>query len=419
MKLSDAIEYSYIKTIRDKKNIYFTIILVICCLLITGSISFLNAFFSRLEESNNLSASARSLLVYEKEPGSGFKNLEGIEHILDINDEQGFVLVNVKEYKNDNYDGRIELIYGNEHNLPKNIIGESFSENDTGVAICPINFYPSSMMEYPRGKKNIFLDGNKLLNTTFEINEEVFNVLNNEVVTTGHYSKKFKIIGLYDHIEQFTEPFQCYVPQRDIVEIFNKTMGGLYNEEGEKISCKQVEILVDKYSNVNKVKKLIEEKGFEVNYVEIQNISYQNSIKLTCAIIVLIVILCIVFITSYYVKKNTVISSSNFGVLKALGYSNENVSTLNVCQTIIITAISYIISSLLFITTTIFLKHYLKQYLLYTGHGYYLDQYISTYLTSFIIIIVIPIISTLYFTNKKNKVNINDNIKGWFTINNS
>ena len=50
-------------------------------------------------------------------------------------------------FKNSKYTGNLEFIYGSKNTLPRNIEGNVFDKNDTGVAICPKYFYPSHIQK--------------------------------------------------------------------------------------------------------------------------------------------------------------------------------------------------------------------------------------------------------------------------------
>ena len=64
--------------------------------------------------------------------------------------------------------GNVEFVYGSEYMLPNDIIGEKFSENDTGVAICSNNFYPDNSKVELFSQGGIFsLMKTSFYNTTF------------------------------------------------------------------------------------------------------------------------------------------------------------------------------------------------------------------------------------------------------------
>lgn len=418
MKISDNIKYSWIKTIRDKKNIYFIIILTICSILMIGAISFSKAFFTALEESKDFDVSSRSLLIM---PGvKSSRNLINekkdeiakMDHVLEIVSSRGFVVGHAEEFKSNIHSGGIEFIYGSENTLPDEIIGEKFTSEDTGVAICPINFYPGSMIEYPKGQKNIFLNGYDLLNKTFEISNDVYDVVDKKVVQVGKYNKKFKIIGLYDAYKYGQFPFNCYISGKDIEEIYSNTTDSLISDEGIAATDPSSQIVVDKYENTKEVRNKLINMGFDVNYIVEQNIEYQNSIKYTCLIVVFIVTICILFLTIFYVKKKNINNSYELGILKSMGYFNKNIVVSNTIQILILSLFSYILGAILFLVGINLANLILKDYLLFTGYGFYLDQYIITYMLALLIILIIPVVTTIIYTHKKIKETTMYIIKG-------
>lgn len=420
MKLSDSIKYSFLKTIRDKKNIYFVIILVICCLLATGAISFSTAFFSELKRSENSNISSRSLFATPKINDiskakefmdENISKLEQMEQVLETTQDIGMVYVTVDQFKSPIHSGGIELIRGSENTLPQNVIGDKFTSDDTGVAICPINFFPGNMVNYPKGEKDIFINGYDILNRTFEASVEIYDVVDKKVVEKGKYKKNFKVIGLYNPDETSNWLFQCFVPSKDIAEIYYSSMGKLFNTE----SLPSINVLVDKYENLENVKKEMIKMGFEVDYSIEYDTSFHNSIKYTCALIVFLAIICVIFITTLYIKKRNTNSSYELGILKSLGYPDRDITTINTFQIVLMSIISYLISTMIFITVTMLIRTIFKNYLIYTQHSYYLNQYLTTYLISLVIILILPMISSVIYTrkiinNKANYIIRNDNL---------
>ncbi len=421
MKLSDSIKYSWIKTIRDKKNIYFIMIFIICSILIIGAISFSKAFFTEVNRTTVTNISSRTLYIVPNKNSVSEANkfmkenlnkVLKLDHVLEIPPNVSFVRVDVEEFKSSIHTGDIELIYGNENSLPENVIGEKFKSDDTGVAICPINFFPGSMMKYPKGEKNIFINGYDLLNKTFESSVDTYNIINQKVVKTGTYKKKFKVIGLYNTEETGGWLFQCYVPIKDIDDIYNHSIGNLTNTDGETVTYPSSQVLIDKYENVEKVKKELIKMGFDVDYLVEPDINFYNSIKLTCLVIILVAIISMIFLTIAYVKKKNLNDSLELGVLKSLGYFNKDIIITNTIQILIMSLLSYIISITIFAIGILFIKNIMRNYLLYTQHGYYLDQYLITYVLTLIITLLLTVISTIIYTNKIAKKSSNLIIKG-------
>lgn len=421
MKLSDSIKYSFLKTIRDKKNIYFMIILIICCLFATGAISFSIAFFTHLDKTLNSNVSSRSLIIsinqnkFKSNPNllnEKKDEIKSLKHVLEVSFGNSFVAVDVEDFKYGQYDGRIELVYGSENTIPKEIIGKRISSNDTGVIICPINFYPGSTLEYPKKQKNIFINGYDLLNKTIEIQKDIYGIKDEKVVKMGKFKKKFTVIGLYDPSDIDGWLFQCFAPGKDIEEIYEKTMGNLYTEENENLSIPSSTVIVDEYENTKTVKNKLIDMGFDVNYVTEQNLSYQKNIKLTCIFIVLISIMGIIFSTVSYIRKKNINQIYDFGIMKSLGYQTKNIIIIYALQTCIIVVFSYTISMLVYVWGLEIIKMNFSQYLIFTGHSFYLNQYIITYILSFLIILVLPILFTILFTRKKNNSSAMSMLKG-------
>ena len=138
MKLKDIIKHAKNKVLREKKNLYFVLIITICTVVIIGACTFQNVFVGSLNNSLENDSMYNNILIFPRSEDVDkygydyeytFEDIYGIDHVVDIYslDRNAYYSTDITTYE----DGAIDFVRGTEYTLPKDIIGESFSEDDT------------------------------------------------------------------------------------------------------------------------------------------------------------------------------------------------------------------------------------------------------------------------------------------------
>ncbi len=394
MSLKSSIRYISIKLRRDKKNLFLMIFLIICSVVILTTLTFRNNYLKNLQNSIDKSITFRTLVVDPTDdPLSEDEKILGVNHVLEVyQNNYGFYDINVPTYNTENYDGMVELLYGTENILPENVIGKKFSKDDTGVAICPIVFYP--WMDGSKEMKNDYLDGNKLLNTTFEVEREVYKFIDGKVVKSDEkYHKTFKIIGLYDNNEVYQDPFNCYISASDMKDLYDSTIQNNPNVLYGKFA------VVDDRSNVEYVMKELSNLGFTSQVQSYIDSKLINSLKNTCNFIIIFTICIMIFISLMYIHKKNINDMYQYGVLKSLGYRNKDILKINIFQLLFMSIISFFIGILIFELLFRFAIIFYQKYFIY--NSIFVRHFVDAYLITLIIILFIPTIISYLLLNKK------------------
>ena len=93
MKLKDIIKHAKNKVLREKKNLYFVLIITICTVVIIGACTFQNVFVGSLNNSLENDSMYNNILIFPREEdvdkyGSDyeytFEDIYEIEHVVDI-----------------------------------------------------------------------------------------------------------------------------------------------------------------------------------------------------------------------------------------------------------------------------------------------------------------------------------------------
>ena len=140
--LIDFIKLSFIKFIRNKKNIFYVLILSIFTVILLSLITFEKSLVNYIDNFIVKNIGFRTLSVSPKNSSKdlGYSELVNIEHVVDVHSANYDTVSVESSFKTEDLDGYVDFVYANQNTLPNVIIGEKFNASDTGVAICPI-FY--------------------------------------------------------------------------------------------------------------------------------------------------------------------------------------------------------------------------------------------------------------------------------------
>ena len=234
--------------------------------------------------------------------------------------------------------------------MPKVINGENLTNESLGVGIIPKKFYPDGSLGTEIKKENVsFLNGEdfigKYITTKYNICDE-----NDKKIDVGTYT--FKVIGVYDSVNNIDEANTVYIPYKDLEKIQN-----YYNEKVK------TETNIDIGENYETVIALVDDtKKIEIieNYFSSQmNISAfrqmsQGWVDVICVIVFFIgiglsIISFIYSIISISLNMfNSIQKRQNeIGILKAIGYTNKHIKRLILCESLIISFISLVVSILI------------------------------------------------------------------------
>lgn len=403
MKTKDSIKYALTTTFREKKNFYFILILMICTVVLIGTLTFKKLFSYDLENDSYNNLLYRKLIVSPKdihgvEYDYHYEKLYDIKHVQEIyNMRYDSIGLNVKKYKNNIYNGKIEVLYGTKNTLPKEIIGKGFEENDSGVAICAKNFYPSINSYEKINLETKFLDGKELIGTSFKIDEPIYERINGKLHESDEtYSKEYKIIGVYDTSKTKDATYSCYISGEDARELYDTTSKVLnMNTLSPEI------VVVDKNENIDYVITEIGKLGFRAERQIVINKSLLSNIKIISLFIVVVTIIVITLLTISYVKKKSLDDSFEIGLLKSLGFKIKDIQKISFYQIIVLIIFSFLLGCIVFEITFILLNTIFKNYLIY--NNYMLKLFITPFVISMLIIIILPTLVNYLYTKKKIK----------------
>ena len=407
MKSKDVIKHAKNKVLREKKNIYFVLIITICTVVVIGVYTYKNMFMKSVNNTIENDSNYRNILIFPRDEDVDkygndyeytFEDIYEIDHVVDIYSlrRNEFLSLDVTTYE----DGTINFVRGTEYTLPKDVIGETFSEDDTGVAVCPIDFYPYLKEPNLYGFEYSFLDGKELIGTTFTVEGDIEDRVNGEVIDTGEdYKKDFKIIGVYDSAVYGKDPNSCYISAKDLDEIYD-----VFWSFRNPNSMSATVVKVDDRSNMNYVMQEMSALGYSVNGPQAGfDSGPQELLKLICNAIVAVAIVVTIVLTIAYVKKKVINDSYDIGLLKALGYQKNDILKINVAQIIMIALAGYVIGLFMFEIVYWIASRYFKSYMLWNYT--IIEHYIGGYIVALIVVLAIPAIVDMILIKNRIKRN--------------
>lgn len=403
----DFLRLSFIRLFRNKKNAFYVIVLSLFTVVLLSLLTFKNSLINYIDNFIIKNIGFRTISVSPRDDVEdfGYSDLISINHVQDVHSANYDTASVESTFKSDELDGYIDLVYANYSILPTNVVGEKFDADDTGFAICPIDFLPSSEAFNLLVDEKNFLSGYELLNTSFQINYYSYLFDGKRLIENDKYIKEFKIVGIYDAKKVMNPSNTCYISKKDMEEI--KSITTVNNEN----TIYGFMVVVDNIKNVELVLNDLEKKGFSRVNIRSQ-IDYDiiNKILFACNIVVSVIMASIVIIIINYTKKKYFNDIKSIGLLMTMGYSNNIIVFIYLLEIVYSSIFSYLIGLFLFLIIYNLIKFYFLKGLIYSGFEILL--HLNTFLISvFVVIFTSIIVALLYFLKNKRK-NINLMIEG-------
>ena len=403
----DFLKLSFIRLFRNKKNAFYVIVLSLFTVVLLSLLTFKNSLINYIDNFIIKNIGFRTISVSPRDDVEdfGYSDLISINHVQDVHSANYDTASVESTFKSDELDGYIDLVYANYSILPTNVVGEKFDADDTGFAICPIDFLLSSEAFNLLVDEKKFLSGYELLNTSFQINYYSYLFDGKRLIENDKYIKEFKIVGIYDAKKVMNPSNTCYISKKDMEEI--KSITTVNNEN----TIYGFMVVVDNIKNVELVLNDLEKKGFSRVNIRSQ-IDYDiiNKILFACNIVVSVIMASIVIIIINYTKKKYFNDIKSIGLLMTMGYSNNIIVFIYLLEIVYSSIFSYLIGLFLFLIIYNLIKFYFLKGLIYSGFEILL--HLNTFLISvFVVIFTSIIVALLYFLKNKRK-NINLMIEG-------
>lgn len=368
MNFGEFFKNTFVGIFRDKRRLFYIVVLLFCSLISFSILTFKNNFDMYVNETVTKNIGFRTLSVSPKQDKEdlGLNELIPLDHVVDVYSFMYGTMSVESSFKNENVEGTIELLYGSPDIQPNVIMGRGFESDDSNVAICPDIFYPDSSAYELQLDNKYAIDGNSLLNNEFEVyyTEFVFDIDTNTFEDGKKFTKKFKVIGIYDNTSTMNFNNQCYIMSNDIKQMVSEA--GSDNIGAN--SYPYFDLVVDNVDNIEDVTEKIKDLGF--NKVSVKNYfdsDMKKAIEISSIIVVTILVFLTIIISSSYIKKLVINDSWKIGMLKTLGYNQKDVLKKYFGEVSLINDFAYLFSFLIFGIIFLLLKFTILSFVQYIG----------------------------------------------------
>ncbi len=400
--INDYIVRTLKNIIRNKKNILLILIFSLLLILLFLDLTFIKNAYSYIDYSTNTNIAFRTFTASKDNTtiAEVTKKIKELDNVAEVYDSFYRTSIQVEsDLKFNELNGNLQLIYGTENITPPSIKGKSIKDLKSGEMICPIDFYPNSLSDGFNIDDSKIVAPEESLNNEFNVYYSIFKYEEGSLdIIEESATKRFKIVGLYDSKLVMNENNTCYITAQDIKEMgVNQSLNNSDTDDSNYVS---IDIVVDKVKNLNKVRNKVASLGYYVSkeanaYFDTKEI---NSIFLLAYSFFLIIIGVIFFMYVSYLHKKAKSESNLWGILRACGYTMNDILKKEIVEIVIILFVSFIISSIIF--STIF-SLVIKDYFKYTTYsGFYVKNSILFLFLSFIILLFILIFIEKFIVRK-------------------
>ena len=269
MILKNYINISIKNIVRNKKNTLkifsitlFSFILFILTTSLSGSLNdFIKNYILNTIEHRTIMIDYSSVqnINIENKINNLLKNDSSIVEFYEYEPPIAVDIKNSKELFNNNNNNAISLISGFEQKMPDIIEGNLFNNNDQNVGIIPKNFDPTGTNQVEFKKESInYLDGKDFLGKTMTIE------FKNPIDELSGFEYSFKVIGVYDSINNNDFPSDVYIPYNDL-KIINEKYNNMIDEHyiDNSNDFKTLIALVDNHTSVKNVVNKLRGEGID------------------------------------------------------------------------------------------------------------------------------------------------------------
>ena len=400
MKNKDLFKLANSKFQREPRNIIIIIISTLCICLsflsLTIYFSYNNLTDNMINKNINFRAFETTLITnnYEKE----ITSLKQTKHIIEVLDSTDNIFtIKTDAFLDQNYDGTINLLPITANLTVEVGKGSTITSEDTGKMICPQDFFPDSSIDTTGVDKTRLLSQETILNQNLTFYYQSYNyTLPTKAPTSTVKYKDFQIVGVYNSAKVMNTNNTCYVSLKDLQALVTSYRGN-YTDVYPEYS-KSVIIYLDSYSNMDKVKKSLQELGY-TNLTNVQELdtSYSLMLKFICIFLTVISIATSLIVELLYLKKKSIDDIHSMGLLRSIGYSKQDTKKIYILQNYYLFIIAYFISTLIFLIIYKIFSNSSISFLAFYNTTLTLNPLI--FIISLLIYILIPVLISHIFVN--------------------
>ncbi len=397
------IGFIFKRNIRDKKNIYYIIMMSVCSLLLICSFLFQHM---RTHSKDWVKENEIGMRQLSANPGEddamkffadnsydfNIEELKKIPHVVDIHSSDYDFIASTDVSIGDIKGNYVVLYYGSKGITPEVIEGKSFDVDDENVLICPNKMYIDSYDGEPLEEE--LIDGEKILGKTFKATH-IVRTFDNEKkeIVERETDIKAKVIGLYDSSSRSGSYASCYIPGKQLEKI------RISEKDPNDNSFYDFIVTVDNIENKKSVATALRDRNFIVTDKAYYDSNEEREFKNIYYFVLIVMIIAILLISLAYIKKKILNNLSSIVLAKSLGYNKNQIRNLYLIDNLVVVAMSYMISLTLFIIAALIVKNFF--YTSFKSLGVKWNVSLSPFIITFVILFIISSIVNYYYISKR------------------
>ncbi len=402
------ISFIFKRNIRDKKNIYYIIMMSLCSLVLLCCLQFMHMRNYENTWSNEHDISSRQIVVTQsydeilkylndKDYDFNIGQLKRLNHVVDVH-SLNVDYITLSNVKIEDFEGNyLGLYYGDKDIIPKVTKGRTISFDEENVMICPEKFYPNTYLD--NLKSSEMLDGKDILGKTLSASYSIRKVDNKtgKIIEGEKNTLKLKIVGLYEYDNESNSPSVCYAPGKQVASIYKDMQ-----KNNDSIDTALL-LTVDKFENKEEVKNELLKLGIMHTDKAYREESTEAIINSICNTIILVSVSVILLVGLAYIKKKVLNNMFEIGITKSLGFNKNQIRSMYILDNCLIISLSYLLEVILLQPLLFIIHNFFYANVKLLGVRWHIA--IWPFIVTYILMIICTSIINFFYISKRLKRN--------------
>lgn len=347
---------------KKKSTIITILIITFSIILILTSYTAYKVINTFIIDNINKNVNCRTVFIkydpMREKVDNVIKQVKTIPNVLNVfTNEQYSTYVTVDEFKTTKTNGNIRFIAGDKSTIPKILFGTGFDGDSKKNVICPLNIIADDNLSgNKRVTKNDFINGKNFLGKEISVSYFSYDHSTSIPKRDVEYNDTYKVVGLYDAYNDFSDYNVCYISYNEVERINNIIEGNLEQyKEGESFYYPIA--IINNSQNIENVSKAMSAFGYDMQRSMGIDIKLSLAIDFAVLFVILLTLVVSTISISVYSKKSIKESEQEIGIMKALGYTNYQVLKTKIIELTIIMITSFVIGIIIY--TVLFIISYM------------------------------------------------------------
>ena len=373
------------RTLRNKKNYFLLVVLMICFVITAVSFVIHDNLSLYVETAQKELVEFRSILVSQLDEQTKTKLLNN-PHVIYVGSSYNLEHFVVSEdFQDLGYNGSLSFRLGTEKLVPPAILGENLTDDMTDSIICSYNFFPDDSLNYDLAESKDFLNPKDFLGKSIRIHYSYSS--NNDVMKD--FTRTYTIVGFFDNTINQMPANTCYLSLSGM-EAISKD---LYLDSDEH-NQNDIIILEDP--------KYLEEVSEILPYREggyhFQSVMKENTLAeyyLILNLIVIVSIFCSFMLILNFIYKYILSNLKDYQLRVSLGYRKKDIIIEKILELFILGVLGCIGCFILYFLLAILSNKYFSAF--FALFGYAVKFHFVTFILGIFFCLILPFLLSTFF----------------------